>query len=68
MTTTVSLVSIHRLISDTKKKKEKQKVFFLVMTTFRIYSFRKFQIYSPVVLTIVIMLYITSLFSMYKIL
>ena len=42
------------------RKREKEKMFFLVMRMFKIYSLCSFQIYHTAVLTIVIMFYITS--------
>ena len=56
MITAVSLVNIHHHIQ----------FFFLVMRTFKIYSFSNFQIYGVVLLTVVTMLYIISpnLFSL----
>ena len=42
------------------RKREKEKMFFLVMSTFKIYSLFSFQIYHTAVLTIVIMFYVTS--------
>ena len=50
MITTISLVNIHHHSHN----------FFLVMRTFKIYSLRNFQICNTVLLTIVILLYITS--------
>ena len=50
MITTISQVIIHHYGYN----------FFLVMRTFKIYSLSNFQIYNTVLLTIVIMLYITS--------
>ena len=67
MITTISLASIHHLIYnkkkntrntkiDTIKKKESQ---FFVMITLRVYSLN-IHIYHTAVLTVIIMLYITS--------
>ena len=59
MMATVSLVNVHHLIWI--KKTKRKKFFFPVMRTLRIYLLNNFQICHTVVLTIVIMLYITSL-------
>lgn len=53
MTTTISLVTTHHLTE--------LHIFFLVLGTFRIYSLGNFQIYITVLLTIVPILYMTSL-------
>ena len=50
-----------------KKKREKKNKLFPVIRTLRIYSLNGFQIHQTTTLTIVIILYITSLVSVYLI-
>ena len=53
MITTINLVDVHHLIYY---------IFFLVIRSFKIYNLINFQIYNPVLLTIVIILYAINTF------
>ena len=63
---TATRVSLISNILYRYQKEEKEKCFFPVMRTFRIYSLSNFQIYLTAALTIVIMLDIASLILIYN--
>ena len=67
MITTIGSANIYHLVYNKKKRKKKEKNFLFVLRTLGIYSLNNFPIYHSAVLTIIIMLYITSLLLIYLI-